>query len=86
MTEDQKNKASAAHGKLATWLQGLGVPANYAKIGSGIIIGAAIGALATCQQSCGSSTSVQLQAIEKAYTTLGGNVKYRLIPVDHYKK
>ncbi|MBQ9096194.1 MAG: hypothetical protein IJY53_07645 [Akkermansia sp.] len=52
MNAEQKEKAKTAHGKLAGWLQGLGVPANWAKVGSGLIIGGIIGALATCQQSC----------------------------------
>ena len=52
MNENQKEKAKAAHSKLTTWLSGLGVPANWAKVGSGLIIGGTIGALATCQQSC----------------------------------
>lgn len=52
MNEEQKEKATAAHGKLASWLVGLGVPANWAKVGAGIIIGGAVGCMATCQQSC----------------------------------
>ena len=52
MNETQKQKAKSAHSKLTAWLTGLGVPANWAKVGAGLLIGAAIGALATCQQSC----------------------------------
>lgn len=52
MNDNQKEKAKNAHGKLTAWLTGLGVPANWAKVGSGLIIGGTIGALATCQQSC----------------------------------
>ncbi len=52
MNEEQKNKVKTAHGKLAGWLAGLGIPANWAKVGAGIIVGGLIGALATCQQSC----------------------------------
>ena len=52
MNEEQKQKAKTAHSKLTTWLTGLGVPSNWAKVGAGLLIGAAIGALATCQQSC----------------------------------
>lgn len=55
MNENQKEKAKAAHSKLTTWLTGLGVPSNWAKVGSGLIIGGTIGALATCQQSCTAS-------------------------------
>lgn len=52
MNEEQKQKAKTAHSKLTAWLTGLGVPANWAKVGAGLVIGGAIGALATCQQSC----------------------------------
>lgn len=91
MNEEQKKKAKEAHSKLATWLEGLGVPANWAKVGAGIIIGAGIGALSTCQQSCKHVPQVeltveQIQATETIYTALGGEVKYRVIPVVEYKK
>lgn len=55
MNEKQKEKAKSAHGKLTAWLTGLGVPANWAKVGAGLIVGGIIGALATCQQSCTAS-------------------------------
>ena len=55
MNENQKEKAKVAHGKLTQWLTGLGVPANWAKVGAGLIVGGVIGALATCQQSCTAS-------------------------------
>lgn len=55
MNDTQKQHAKKAHGKLTAWLAGLGVPANWAKVGSGLIIGGTIGALATCQQSCTAS-------------------------------
>lgn len=55
MNAEQKEKAKTAHGKLVGWLQGLGVPANWAKVGAGLVIGGIIGALATCQQSCTAS-------------------------------
>ena len=55
MNENQKEKAKVAHGKLTQWLTGLGVPANWAKVGAGLVIGGIIGALATCQQSCTAS-------------------------------
>lgn len=91
MNEEQKQKAKEAHGKLASWLVGLGVPANWAKVGAGITIGAAIGALSTCQQSCKTVPRVELtveqvQAIETLYTAAGGEVKYRVVPVVDYKK
>ena len=57
MNENQKEKAKVAHGKLTQWLTGLGVPANWAKVGAGLIVGGVIGALATCQQSCTASYS-----------------------------
>lgn len=91
MNEEQKTKAKAAHTKLAAWLEGVGVPANWAKIGAGIIIGAAIGALSTCQQSCKATPRVQLtveqvQAAETIYTALGGEVRYRVVPVENIEK
>lgn len=91
MNEEQKTKAKAAHIKLAAWLEVIGVPANWAKIGAGIIIGASIGALSTCQQSCKTTPRVQLtveqiQAVETIYTAAGGEVKYRVVPVEEYKK
>ena len=52
MNENQKEKAKSAHSTLTAWLTGLGVPANWAKVGAGLIVGGTIGALATCQQSC----------------------------------
>ena len=55
MNENKKEQAKVAHGQLTAWLTGLGVPANWAKVGSGLIIGGTIGALATCQQSCTAS-------------------------------
>ena len=91
MNEEQKQKAKAAHTKLAAWLEGIGVPANWAKVGAGIIIGAAIGALSTCQQSCKTTPRVQLtveqvQAAETIYTALGGEVRYRVVPVENIGK
>lgn len=91
MNEEQKSKAKKAHTKLAAWLEGVGVPANWAKVGAGIIIGAAIGALSTCQQSCKTSPRVQLtveqiQAVETLYTAAGGEVRYRVVPVENIEK
>lgn len=91
MNEEQKSKAKEAHTKLAAWLEGVGVPANWAKVCAGIIIGAAIGALSTCQQSCKTTPRVQLtveqvQAAETIYTALGGEVKYRVVPVENIEK
>lgn len=91
MNEEQKNKAKEAHGKLAGWLVGLGVPGNWAKVGAGIIIGGFIGCMSTCQQSCKTTPRVQLtveqiQAVETLYTAAGGEVKYRVVPVENVKK
>lgn len=74
MNEEQKNKAKEAHGKLAGWLVGLGVPANWAKVGAGIIIGGFIGCMATCQQSCESVTVTpeQVQAAHALYHAATG--------------
>ena len=91
MNEEQKQKAKTAHTKLTAWLEGIGVPANWAKVCAGVIIGASIGALSTCQQSCNSVPRVELtveqvQTAETIYTALGGEVKYRVVPVVDYKK
>jgi hypothetical protein len=91
MNEEQKTKAKEAHGRLATWLEGLGVPANWAKVGAGIIIGGAIGCMSTCQQSCSHVPQVnltveQIQATETIFTALGGDVRYRIVPVETVQK
>lgn len=91
MNDEQITKAKEVHSKVATWLVGLGVPANWAKVGAGIIIGGAIGCMSTCQQCCKHVPQVeltieQIQATETIYTALGGEVKYRVVPVVEYKK
>lgn len=91
MNDEQKTKAKDAHSKLATWLEGLGVPANWAKVGAGIIIGGAVGCMSTCQQSCKHVPQVeltveQIQATETIYTALGGDVRYRIVPVETVQK
>lgn len=78
MKEEQKQKAEVAHGKLAEWLAGFGVPGNWAKVISGAVIGGVIGALATCQQSCTAS-----------YTqTAAGDIaaKVTIVEPDPYRK
>lgn len=62
MNEEQKNKAKAAHGKLQGWLEGWGVPSKWAKVGAALIIGATIGGMSTCTQSCKHVPRVQLTA------------------------
>ena len=91
MNDEQKSKAKEAHSKLATWLVGLGVPANWAKVGAGLIIGGAVGCMSTCQQSCKHVPQVnltveQIQTIERIYTATGGDVKYRVVPVENIEK
>lgn len=75
MNEEQKNKAKETHGKLQGWLEGLGVPSNWSRIGAGVVIGAVIGGMTTCQQSCAelpAPTAAQLQAVHDAYHALSG--------------
>ena len=75
MTEDEKANATAAHGKIAAWLQGLGVSANWAKVGAGVVVGAAAGALATCQQSCTNvpaPNAAQIQAAHAIFHVVTG--------------
>ena len=91
MNEEQKQKAKDAHGKLQSWLEGRGVPSNWAKVGAALIIGATIGGMSTCTQSCKHVPRVeltveQIQAVETLYTAAGGEVKYRVVPVVEYKK
>ena len=90
MNEEQKQKAKDAHGKLQSWLEGWGVPSNWAKVGAALIIGATIGGMSTCTQSCKRVPRVELtveqvQAAETIYTALGGEVRYRVIPVESVK-
>ncbi len=92
MNEEQKNRAKAAHGKLQGWLEGWGVPSRWAKVAAALIIGATIGGMSTCTQSCKHVPHVELtveqvQAAETVYTALGGEVRYRVIPVvEDWKK
>ena len=90
MNETHKNKAKAAHGKLTSWLTGLGVPANWAKVGAGLIIGAAIGTLSTCQQSCNTlpqPTTAQIHAAHELYHSITGKPCHiHIIPVEPIKK
>ena len=90
MNDEQKNKAKEAHGKLQGCLEGWGVPSNWAKVGAALIIGATIGGMSTCT-SCKHVPHVELtveqvQAAEGVYTALGGEVRYRVIPVESVKK
>lgn len=91
MNTEQKEKLKKAHSKTSSWLQSLGVPANWAKVLAGVAVGAALGGLCTCQQSCKNTPCVnltveQIQAAEGLYTAAGGEVKYRIVPVVDYKK
>ena len=92
MNEEQKQKAKDAHGKLQSWLEGWGVPSNWAKVGAALIIGATIGGMSTtCTQSCKHVPRVELtveqvQAAETLYTAAGCEVKYRVVPVVDHKK
>ena len=75
MNEEQKKKATEAHGRVSAWLVGLGVPANWAKVGAGLIIGAAVGCMATCQQGCAvlpPPTAAQVQAAHGLYHAVTG--------------
>lgn len=57
----------------------------------GILFILAMGALAVFFSSCSGVPSVtltveQIQAVETVYTSLGGEVKYRVVPVEDVKK
>lgn len=92
MNEEQKDKAKEVHGRVAVWLEGLGVPANWAKVGAGLIIGSAIGGLSTCQQSCKTTPHVkltveQVQLAHDAYHVITGEpCHYEIVPAVDYKK
>ena len=75
MTEKETEKAKTAHSKLQGWLVGLGVPANWAKVGAGVVVGAAAGLMATCQQSCTNvpaPTAAQIQAAHAIFHVVTG--------------
>ena len=69
---EKKEKLVQASGKIATWLEGLGVPANWAKVGGGLIVGAIAGMLATCQSGCSNVTPEQIWAAHEAYHLVTG--------------
>lgn len=57
----------------------------------GILFLLAMGALAVFFSACSRVPHVeltveQIQAVETVYTTLGGEVKYRVVPVENVKK
>lgn len=85
MNETQKEKAKETHSKLTTWLTALGVPANWAKVGAGILLGASVGAVATCQPSCSRVTPEQVQAAHGLYHAVTGKPCH-IIPVVDCKK
>ena len=72
MNDEQKNKARDAYGKLTGWLEGLGVPAKWAKVGAGVAIGAIIGALATCVPSCTPGAVHQAGLVHELYHSVTG--------------
>lgn len=96
MNEETKDKAKDVAKELtqgaAEWLK------NEAKSSTGImrwvygiLFILAMGALAVFFSACSGVPSVQLtveqvQAVETVYTALGGEVKYRVVPVVDFKK
>lgn len=75
MNEKQKEKLTEAHGKVTAWLEGLGVPGNWAKVGAGLVVGAVLGGLSTCQQGCRNvpgPTAAQVQAVHALYHAASG--------------
>lgn len=96
MKEDTKEKAKDVAKELtqgaAEWLK------EEAKASTGImrwvygiLFILAMGALAVFFSACSRVPHVeltveQIQAVETVYTALGGTVKYRVVPVEPYKK
>ena len=72
MNEEQKNKAKGAHGKLAGWLAGLGVPGNWAKVIAGAVIGALAAVGVLTMSGCGNVTPVQVHAAHELYHVMTG--------------
>lgn len=88
MNEKQKEKLTEAHGKVAAWLVGLGVPGNWAKVGAGLVVGAVLGGLSTCQQGCRNvpvPTAEQVQVVHDAYHALSGKPCVLVLPVEEGK-
>lgn len=99
MIDNSKKKeiATTIGTKAVAWLTSKGWGATLAKVTVGAVLGAAIGIAAalgltgcsvrTAGQSSQSVSMVhQLQAAEAVFTAMGGDVKYRIVPVEPYKK
>lgn len=84
--------------KAVAWLTSKGWGATLAKVTVGAVLGAAIGigaalgmtgcrlrtdGAAACQ---GVNPAMQIQAAEAVYTAMGGEVKYRIVPVETEEK
>lgn len=67
MTEEEKDKAKDAADKIKNKLISWGMPAQWARLLAAALIGAAIGALSTCQAGCGRLTPDQLQQAHSLY-------------------
>lgn len=100
MIDNSKKKeiATTIGTKAVAWLTSKGWGATLAKVTVGAVLGAAIGiAAALGMTGCrlrtdgaaafqGLNPAVQIQAAEAVYTAMGGDVKYRLVPVEESKK
>lgn len=84
--------------KAVAWLISKGWGSTLAKVTVGAVLGAAFGiAAALGMTGChlrtdgaaafqGLNPAVQIQAAEAVYTAMGGDVKYRIVPVEESKK
>lgn len=72
LNEDDKKQAKAAADKIKNKLIGWGIPAQWARLLAAALIGAAIGALSTCQTGCSSVTPEQVQRAHALYHTVTG--------------
>ena len=91
MNEKVKATATSIGRKAVAWLTSKGWGTTLAKVAVGAVLGAAVGIAAAlgltgCHGASKSTVASQLQRLETVYTTLGGTVNYRIVPVETSKK
>lgn len=100
MIDNSKKKeiATSIGSKAVAWLTSKGWGSTLAKVTVAAVLGAAFGiAAALGMTGCrlrtdgaaafqGLNPAVQIQAAEAVYTAMGGDVKYRIVPVEESKK
>ena len=93
--DKKKEVATSIDKKAVAWLTSKGWGATLAKVTVAAVLGAIAAALgmtgcrlrtdgaAACQ---GVNPAMQIQAAEAVYTAMGGEVKYRIVPVETEEK